>query len=289
MIVSWLSNREIERSLNRARESESALKEQRDRLEIIVEERTKELQQAQAEKVTQLYRFAEFGRLASGLFHDLMNPLTSVSLYLEQLDKSRSGEKMTQAQDYLQKAIQASKRIQDFTQAMRKQLQHREAKELFSLNEGVRQAIQLLTHKAWEAHVTITFNANEELTTFANPLKFHQIILNMVSNGIDAYRDIPSSQDRKREVVISIHSLGDDVNIIVQDWGCGISPEITGKIFQPFFTTKTTGNGIGIGLSSTKEIIEKDFSGTVTVESSEGWGSTFRITFPRNNGASQAS
>jgi signal transduction histidine kinase len=83
--------------------------------------------------------------------------------------------------------------------------------------------------------------------------------------------------------------LGDDVNIIVQDWGCGISPEITGKIFQPFFTTKTTGNGIGIGLSSTKEIIEKDFSGTVTVESSEGWGSTFRITFPRNNGASQAS
>ena len=70
MTVSWLSNREIERSLRRARTSEAALKEERDMLEITVEDRTRELQKTQSEKIAQLYRFAEFGKLASGLFHD---------------------------------------------------------------------------------------------------------------------------------------------------------------------------------------------------------------------------
>src|SRR5207245_1034752 len=71
-LVSWLFNREMETALIRAQLSEKALREQRDLLEIKVEERTQELKQTQVEKLTQLYRFAEFGKISSGLFHDLV-------------------------------------------------------------------------------------------------------------------------------------------------------------------------------------------------------------------------
>lgn len=103
--VSWLSNREIEKSLARARRSEADLKKERDSLEITVEQRTRELKETQAEKMTQLYRFAEFGRLSSGLFHDLINPLTAVSLNIEKV--KNAGE----TKQYVDKAIFAAKKM----------------------------------------------------------------------------------------------------------------------------------------------------------------------------------
>lgn len=96
-IVSWLSNREINKSLLRARHSEKLLKKERDSLEIKVEERTKELKNAQLQKVSQLYRFAEFGRLSSGLFHDLMNPLNAVYLNLEMARERNINNELTKA------------------------------------------------------------------------------------------------------------------------------------------------------------------------------------------------
>ncbi|HUC31285.1 MAG TPA: ATP-binding protein [Candidatus Paceibacterota bacterium] len=83
MIVAWLYNREIERSLLRARSSEQALKEERDLLEVKVAERTDELRRTQLEKVRQLNRLAELGQLSSGLFHDLLNLLNGLSLRVD--------------------------------------------------------------------------------------------------------------------------------------------------------------------------------------------------------------
>jgi len=278
-VVSWLSNREIEGSLRRARLSESALKEERDLLEIKVEQRTRELQEAQSEKITQLYRFAEFGKLASGLFHDLMNPLTSISLYLEHMNKANPAE-VAETQNYLKKAFEASKRIDRFSQAVRKQLQHREARELFSVTEGVRQAIQLVAHKAWQEGIKINYEPTQEIETFDNPLKFHQVVVNLISNAIDSYADIPKDHRRKSEIALTLERRGLGINLTIQDWGSGISDEAREKIFQPFYTTKTSGKGIGIGLSTTKEIIEKDFGGKIEMESVSGQGTIFRISFP---------
>jgi signal transduction histidine kinase len=85
LLISWLSNREIERSFQRARRSEAALKKERDLLEIKVEERTHELKRAQMEEINRLYRFSELGQMTAGLIHDLVNPLTTLSLNLEEL------------------------------------------------------------------------------------------------------------------------------------------------------------------------------------------------------------
>ncbi|RJQ31048.1 hypothetical protein C4572_03200 [Candidatus Parcubacteria bacterium] len=92
--ISWLYNQEITKSLKRAWQSEADLQKERDMLEIKVEERTEELKNTQMEKAVQLYRFAEFGRIASGLFHDLVNPLTAVSLNLESLKKDELKKKI---------------------------------------------------------------------------------------------------------------------------------------------------------------------------------------------------
>ncbi len=127
--VSWLSNREIERSLARAEASEEALRTERDNLEIIVEECTRELKTAQLEKISQLYRFAEFGRLSSGLFHDLMNPLMAVSLNLE---RGRSeGTDVSKAAAHMDQAFTAAKRMERFIGAVRKQIGKQGEKKLF--------------------------------------------------------------------------------------------------------------------------------------------------------------
>ena len=86
VLVSWLSNKEIEKALKRAKRSEIALKKERDGLEIEVERRTEELKKAQLEKLTIFYRFSNYGRIAAGLFHDIANPLTQVSLSLSRIE-----------------------------------------------------------------------------------------------------------------------------------------------------------------------------------------------------------
>jgi signal transduction histidine kinase len=85
----------------------------------------------------------------------------------------------------------------------------------------------------------------------------------------------------KRVVSVRLASKKGEITIIVRDHGCGISQAVIDKIFDPFFTTKERHRGMGIGLSNTKDIVTKDFKGTIKVKSTEGEGSNFTIAFPR--------
>jgi len=241
-VVSWLSNREIEKSLFRARNSERALKEERDLLEVKVEERTKELKKAQLEKISQLYHFAEFGRLASGLFHDLVNPLTVVSLNLEELNE-RAKEKRSQAlmdiASILQHAIDGTRRMQVFVESVRKQIQQQETRTMFFIEKEINQVMQLLSFKAKEQGVRLVFSPSCSITTYGDPVKFYKVISNLISNAIDAYEGIENTHEptQKREIVITLSEKDHIIAIHVQDWGKGVPEEVAHKIFEPFFTT----------------------------------------------------
>lgn len=136
LLVSWLSNREIEKSLERARRSEAHLREERDLLEVRVQERTRELETARLEKTLQLYRLADFGRLAAGLFHDLVNPLTTVLLNLERLHResqqtdsaSVAGIKLL-----IERTMEGAKRMERFVHAARRQMRQETDRQVFSL------------------------------------------------------------------------------------------------------------------------------------------------------------
>lgn len=290
--VSWLSNREIERSLKRARGSEAELKKERDMLEVKVEERTKELRKLKMEKMSKLYRFAELGRLSSGLFHDLINPLTAISLNLEKVNLGRGGSaeltEMLDVKPHLEQAMSATKRMEDFIIAMRKQIAPtvaREPKTLFSLNQEIKAAVQIFSYRAQKANIEINFLLNENIRIYGDAIKFNQIITNLIDNAIDAYtepRGEINPEERKRELEVRLGEKGDFVYLTVEDWGCGISKEAASKIFQPYFTTKGSQGGIGIGLPLIKNIIEKDFKGSIGVESEENKGTKFIIKFPKN-------
>jgi signal transduction histidine kinase len=284
--VSWLSNREIEKSLKRARKSEAELKEERDMLEIRVEERTQELRKTQMEQMTQVYRFAEFGRLSGGLFHDLVNYLTAVSLNIEKIksaDQENSEFKKIEAN--LERAKKATSEMQDFIVSVRKQLAHQETQELFSINQEIKESVQILTYQARQNQVAIGFKADGEIQTLGNPIKFSQIVTNLISNAIDAYPPLEQkaagNKNIKREVKISLTRDGKTINLSVSDNGRGIPESLRDKIFEPFFTTKDPKRNIGIGLSLTKRIVEQDFNGRIEVISRENQGATFTISFDK--------
>jgi signal transduction histidine kinase len=275
MAVSWLSNREIEKSLSRARRSETALKQERDLLEIRVIERTDELRKTQFEELEQERRFAEFGRSASGLFHDLLNILNTISLRTE----GNAAEEASLATAY-----STTRKIQKFMHGIQKQIDEKNIRESFSLIEGVEQAVQLIIHKANKENVRIEFLHEEKdsLIYYGIPFKFHQIVMNLVGNAIDAYHSIPKDNAEQRMVTVTIKTQGEYFILSVEDRGCGIPKEAQAMIFKPFFTTKSKTQGSGIGLASIKKIIEEDFCGTIGMESTEDVGATFTVTFPHN-------
>ena len=276
-IVSWLSNREIERSLKRAILSESALKKERDLLEIRVEERTKELKEAQREKMVQLTKFAEFGKLASGIFHDLSNPLTAASLNLEEINRGKK-DKLEEVTPYIEKALKATKRVEEFVGSVRKQIQQQDVQETFRIKKEVNEALEVLEYKAQKAEVQLQIEGSNTSKLYGNPLKFTQVITNLVSNAIDSYDKFANPE--KRCVLISCKEDKKNIIISIQDWGKGISPSFLTKVFDPFFTTKNIQHGTGIGLSIVKEVVEEDFNGKIDLESEENKGTTFTIKIP---------
>jgi len=277
LLVANLSTREIERSLVRARKSEADLKNERDLLEIRVEERTAQLKQLQMEKLSQMEKFVEFGKLASGLFHDLASPLTALSLTLRQLKETDKGSAQ-KSQEYLEQAFVASHKVENFLVNAKKQLRSEGLEQNFVLNEEINDVIGLLSHKARKANVVLRFENTTQASVFGESVKFYQVVLNLVSNAIEACEEKPDQSNK--EILIKLIINNSSVVLTIHDCGIGIPTEHVKNIFQPFFTTKRNTGALGLGLSTTKQIITDSFHGTIDVQSSSE-GTTFIVTIPK--------
>lgn len=276
--ASWLFCQEIKKSLNRARHSEAMLKKERDDLEITVNRRTKELLSSEAEKITQLYRLAEFGRLSSGIFHDLINPLSAISLNLEQIE-NEGDEKIKSVKSHLSQALVATHRMQGLISGIKNQISRKNCLSLFSINQEISQSLEILAYKARQAKAEIFFSPEKIFFLKGDALKFGQIITNILANAIEAL-----CESIIREIKINLYEEEKYVVIKIKDSGKGISLKNQENIFKPFFSTKRlTDQGFGIGLAMTKNIIEKDFKGEIKVESELNKGACFIITLPKEN------
>jgi signal transduction histidine kinase len=158
------------------------------------------------------------------------------------------------------------------------------------LNALVDEAMNLAYHGArardQSFNVTLQRDFGEGITPITLvPQDITRVLLNLVSNGFYAGRRRQSVEATTRfEPTLSVatRELGDAVEIRVRDNGIGIPDEVKDKLFQPFFTTKPTGEGTGLGLSISYDIVTQQHGGSLTVESAVGEFSEFTIRLPRN-------
>jgi len=116
------------------------------------------------------------------------------------------------------------------------------------------------------------------------PQDITRVLLNLFSNGFYAARErqrTVAASSFEPTLKVSTRELGEAVEIRVRDNGVGISPEIKDRLFQPFFTTKPTGEGTGLGLSMSYDIVTQQHGGSVTVDSAVGEYSEFTVRLPR--------
>ncbi len=272
-LLSWLFNKEMEKALSRARSSEKALLLQKENLEKIVEERTRELKESQIETITHLHRFAEFGKNASGLIHDLAGPVNLVSLNVNRLTKSN----MPELQTAVSRALVGVKRLEGFVEGARKQIQNQDTKSKFSVADEISQTLLLLENRSQSAGVELSFNYQQDIFLTGNIIKFNQLMVNLISNAVDAYS---GSRKKERMVDISMEKVKGKLVIKVSDQGVGVPKENLDKIFEPLFTTKRLDKGSGMGLYIVKSVVEKEFKGSVKVESENSLGTVFEVTIP---------
>lgn len=227
------------------------------------------------ESIDRLHNFAEFGKLSSGLFHDLMNTLTAVTMSVHELESSVPISKETQ--ETMRIAVTASKRIGEHLSLIKKQLTTTSSACEFSLNKEIIDAQDILHYYAQRMRVQIKVLQKKEIIIYGHALKFYQVVLNLITNAIDAYHQYESTN---RIVTIVLDQKGSYVTLHIIDHGCGISEHNAEKIFEPFFSTKETTQNLGLGLSHAKHSIEQYFNGTISIHSKPNNGTTCIVRFP---------
>ena len=264
------------------------------------------------DRLIQTEKLASLGQLTAGIAHEIKNPLNFVNNFsalsaeltdeLNDLLKRASLTGKTQEEvteltkllkDNLEKVVQHGKRADSIVKNML--LHSREGSgELrpTDINALVEESLNLAYHsaRAEKSGFTITLRQNLDPRAGAvelYPQEITRALLNLISNGFyAATRRKVEMGDESFEPVLSAstRNLGKTVEIRIRDNGTGILPEVREKMFNPFFTTKPTGEGTGLGLSMTYDIIVKQHGGRIDIETEPGVFTEFIITLSRDNG-----
>ncbi|MBX2973026.1 MAG: sensor histidine kinase [Flavobacteriales bacterium] len=216
-------------------------------------------------------RLMLLSELTAGIAHELNTPLGNVLGYAELLKKDEGDPaRREDLQRIVDSAIigrEVVKKLMYFSCEMPSQFR------LMDVHELIAGALRLVQRQCDERQVQVETRFAEALPAVRlDPVQFEQVIINLVLNAITA---MPVSGKLR----ITTRTDAGNVHIAVADNGSGIAPDVLRKIFQPFFTTKPTGEGTGLGLSVVHGIMQ-GHNGTITVDSAPGQGTTFHLTFP---------
>jgi signal transduction histidine kinase len=264
------------------------------------------------DRLIQTEKLASLGQLTAGIAHEIKNPLNFVNNFaalsveltdelkgalkpamLDQTIRAEVDEITGLLKDNLGKVVQHGKRADSIVKNML--LHSREGsgeRRSADINALVEESLNLAYHGARAEKPGFTITLKHDLDPNAGALDLYpqeitRALLNLISNGFyAAIRRKAEADDDTFAPVLSAttRDLGETVEIRIRDNGNGISPEVRVKIFNPFFTTKPTGEGTGLGLSMTHDIIVKQHGGRIDVDTEPGAFTEFIITLPRDNG-----
>lgn len=236
--------------------------------------RASELTEAEALRQLELQRFAEFGRISARLLHEVANPLAAASLHLGQLDAEQSAA--------IRRARNSLRQLERYVLAARRQLQSESGQTAFSVHRELQHSLTILKPLARARGITIKVFLDRKIRLHGDPVKFNQVVSNLVANAIDAYDGSASASGQLIEIRVT--ETGRAVQLIVRDWGKGISQLQAPYIFLPFYSSKAIQHrGLGIGLPLVKETVERDFGGSVRVRSHPAKGTAFILRLRRAN------
>ncbi|HUB52972.1 MAG TPA: ATP-binding protein, partial [Terracidiphilus sp.] len=229
-----------------------------------------ETQLAQADKLSSI------GLLAAGVAHEINTPLAVISSYAQMLSKQLRGD--TRLTPVLDKITQQSFRAAEIANGLLNfsRTSTTEFRDT-NLNQVIRDTLSLLEHQLKTAQILVDLDLAEELPLIhGNSGKLQQVFLNLLLNAKDA---MPGGGTLRVATTVN-----GQVEALVSDSGSGIAPEHLKRIYDPFFTTKTTvkpgdRRGTGLGLSVSYGIIQ-EHAGKIRVESAIGAGTTFHLEFP---------
>ena len=279
------------------------------------QERTRELTRslddlrATQDRLVQTQKLASLGQLTAGIAHEIKNPLNFVNNFsgvsvelideLQEAVKHGSFDDKTQAEvaeltgtlrDNLDKIVQHGKRADSIVKNML--LHSREGsgeRRSIDVNALVEESLNLAYHgaRAEKQGFNVTLERSfdpsaGEIDVF--PQEITRVLLNLIANGFYAATKRQGQEGAngfEPTIAAATKSLGDRVEIRIRDNGIGIPPEVREKMFNPFFTTKPAGEGTGLGLSISHDIIVKQHSGSIEVDTEPGAFTEFRITLPR--------
>jgi two-component system NtrC family sensor kinase len=256
---------------------------------------------------------ASLGQLTAGIAHEIKNPLNFVNNFadlsvelldelkettapavaaLDEYKRAEIEETMGMLTGNLEKIAEHGRRADGIVKSM---LEHSRGssgeRRSVDLNGLIEEALNLAYHgaRAQDASFNVTLErdfADAISSVELVPQDITRVCLNLIGNGFYAAtkRQREGGDEKfKPRLKVSTRDLGDAVEVHVRDNGTGIAPEIWDKLFQPFFTTKPTGEGTGLGLSISYDIVTQQHGGTISVNSEVGDFTEFTVRLPRTH------
>ncbi|MFN4258547.1 MAG: sensor histidine kinase [Gemmataceae bacterium] len=274
--VSWASSalaRLLKRVGEHLSELNAALRANKMQLEDRIAERTRQLHEAQAHLLHQ-EKMAAFGLLAAGIAHEVGNPLTSISSLVQMLQRrdcdGYTRERLALVNDQLRRIQITLRELINFSRPASKE------RTWVSLPEILDEALSIAKYYKAPSQRTITATIPDDLPLLHGVRdQLVQTFLNLILNAIDA-----TSKGGRVELLVTQHP--EEISIRVRDDGCGIAPENADRLFQPYFTTKK--HGTGLGLFVTRKLVT-DHGGRIEFESKPGWGTVFEVWLPMPHAA----
>jgi DNA-binding LacI/PurR family transcriptional regulator/signal transduction histidine kinase len=268
---------ELQQEIAERKRAEKELRRYRDRLEELVVERTRELEKAQIELVRQ-ERLSALGQLIATVAHEIRNPLGTVRTSVFSISDAIKRDKMNRVERALQLAerniVRCDAIIAELLDYTRDQVLQKSPVRIDTWLD--RLLDEALDQRTIPESITLVRELHADAEVLIDGERLRRAVINVVENAVDAVREKGPLEDRNR-LTVSTQVTDGKLEIRISDTGCGIPDEVMDRLFEPLFSTKSF--GVGLGLSIVKSITEQH-DGGIEVSSQVGEGTTIILWLP---------
>ncbi|PXX43958.1 sensor histidine kinase [Undibacterium pigrum] len=283
------------RRLEEGRLAQHALKKAADELELHIAERTQQLTQANAElenryltlkhtetllrstqnEMVQAGKLAMLGQMATGITHELNQPLTAIRAFADNAITFMNRGKAEQALANLEHISHASERMGSII-AQLKGFARKSPNAIAEVDVqmAIQSAVSLLRSETDRRGVNLHVRVAEPVKVLGDTVRIEQVLINLIRNALDAVENSPV-----KEVEVQLSNVEGMAKISITDTGTGIPEHVAGHLFEPFFTTKEIGHGLGLGLAISSSIVQA-MNGSLVANNRPDGGAEFTVCIP---------